>query len=243
MIELEEVSFAAGATRILRGISTRIEPGTPVAILGASGAGKSTLLRLVAGLEAPTEGTIRIAGRTASTPGRIELAPRDRGISMVFQDLALWSNLSALDNVLLGLTGPRADRVERARSALGLCGIRALAARRPRELSGGEQQRVALARALAVRPRFILLDEPMSGLDLLTKEKLLAGINDIATGAGATIVLITHDPLDAVALCRRAIVLEQGGVVEQGDLQALLEEPRSAILRRFAEVIGRRAPG
>src|SRR5207302_7829754 len=143
-----------------------------------------------------------LGGQIVSEPGRILVPPHRRGVTLVFQDLALWPNLSVLDNVLLGLAGTRLTRSEAracTREALALCGIAALAARRPGRISGGQQQRVALARALAPRPRFLLLDEPFAGLDLVTRARLLREIAALAVERGVTLLLVTHDPLEAAS--------------------------------------------
>jgi iron(III) transport system ATP-binding protein len=155
---------------------------------------------------------------------------------MVFRDLALWPNLSVMDNVLLGLSGAGLAKKEartRAHEAVAWCGIESLADRKPGNISGGQQQRVALARAFAVQPSFLLLDEPFSGLDLVTKTKLLEEIAALAVAQKLTIVLVTHDPMEATTLCRSALVLENGHVGEAGTLEDLLHAPRSEMLRVF----------
>jgi len=159
---------------------------------------------------------------------------------MVFQDLALWPNLSVLDNVLLGQSGTGMDRREaraRAHKALVMCGIEALAKRLPGELSGGQQQRVALSWAIATRPAFLFLDEPFAGLDLVIKTKLLGEILALAEQHQFTILLVTHDPVEVTALCRSAIILDQGKVIEAGKLEELLHRPQSETLRVFRDHI------
>ncbi len=235
--EFRSVSKAYEGRAILSDLSFTIPVGDHTALLGPSGCGKSTGLRLLAGLEAPSAGQVLLDGSVLSEPGRILRPPHLRGIAMVFQDLALWPNLSVLDNVLLGLSGVPLSRTEaglRAGEALSLCGIESLAARRPGQISGGQQQRVALARAVAARPVFLLLDEPFSGLDLVTKTRLMQEIAHLAGQRGMTIVLVTHDPLEATTLCRSAVVLgSQGRVEESGSLADLLRAPRSEMLRTF----------
>ena len=155
---------------------------------------------------------------------------------MVFQDLALWPNLSALENVWLGLTRKnfsKEEARERAHQALVVCGIEQLAGRKPGTLSGGQQQRVALARAIATRPTFLLLDEPFSGLDLILKKRLLGEISILAERSELTVILVSHDPLDALGLCRSVVVLAEGRVEESGQLTELLERPRSETLTIF----------
>lgn len=237
-IELRGVSKDYAGTSALSELSAVFEFGRNTAIIGASGSGKSTLLRLVAGLEPPTAGTIMLGEATASTGGRVLMPPHERTLSMVFQDLALWPNLSALDNVLLGLYGLHLSKREardRARDALAMCGIEALAYRKPGSLSGGEQQRVALARAVVTPSTFLLLDEPFSGLDLVTKRRLLEETASLSQKKGITLVLVTHDPLDARDLCSFAIVLEDGMIKDAGNLKKLLEASDTQILRLFRE--------
>jgi iron(III) transport system ATP-binding protein len=175
---------------------------------------------LLAGLDAPSAGEILLDGEAVSTAGSVLRPPYRRGVAMVFQDLALWPNLTAIGNVLLGLAGAdlsKPDRRARALDALALCGITDLADRRPATLSGGQQQRIALARAIAVRPRFLLLDEPFSGLDLVTKTHLLPQVVELAAKTGSTMVVVDHDPRDVERLCPQAVVLQAGRLMEQGE--------------------------
>lgn len=242
--ELHSVSKTYDGASVLADISFAIGLEEHTAILGPSGSGKSTVLRLLAGLESPTNGTISLSGKVASEPDRVIVPPHRRGLSMVFQDLALWPNLSVIDNVLLGLSSLNLSRREaktRARTTLALCSIDSLAAARPGRISGGEQQRVALARALAPEPGFLLLDEPFSGLDLVTKSRLLKDIKTLASERKITIVLVTHDPLEAATLSHRAVVLSGGRTDEMGSWTDLLRRPRSEILVRFRDHL--KAPG
>jgi len=234
--ELKALCQAYGNETVLTDVSLDLVKGRHTACVGPSGGGKSTLLRLLAGLEAPSAGSVLMDGKSCSEPGRILVPPHRRRLGMVFQDLALWPNLSVLDNVRLGLTGGKLSREEstgQAREALVLCDIERLANRRPGEISGGEQQRVALARAVAVRPAFLLLDEPFSGLDLGTKDRLLDRVRRLSDDERFTVMLVTHDPLEAIGLCEHAMVLEEGRLVESGPFRELLDSPRSEILRLF----------
>lgn len=236
--ELRSVSRAYHGHSVFGEISLVFKPGESVAILGRSGAGKSTLLRLLAGIEPPTTGHVLLQGAIASAPQRILLPAHRRGISMVFQDLALWPNLTVLGNVLLGLSGlplSRSERKNRALEALALCAVEGLATRRLWQVSGGEQQRVALARAVATHPTFLLLDEPFSGLDPVTKAQVVQEISGLKRKQGLTIILVTHEPLDALDLCDHCIVLEEGRIKEGGPMGDLLKAPRSMLLDVFKE--------
>jgi ABC-type Fe3+/spermidine/putrescine transport system ATPase subunit len=220
----------------LAGISFSVKSGARLAIIGPSGGGKSTALRLLAGLETPSSGEILLDGRVISKPDCIVVPPRHRGITMVFQDLALWPNLTVLDNVLLGLASLRLARSkarQRAEQALSMCKIEQLASRKPGDISGGQQQRVALARALAGQPRFLLLDEPFSGLDLVTKMALLDDVAQLVAERDITLILVTHDLVEATRLCHFAVVLNRGVVEESGEFDMLMREPKSEILKVF----------
>ena len=238
LVEIKNVSMAYGRLQVFQHVSLTIRRGEHLALLGPSGCGKSTVLRILTGLAMPTEGEVWIGGCLASSPARLLVPPHQRDMAMVFQDLALWPNLSALQNVVLGLFGldlPSEERGRRATEALEACGIGDLARRRPETLSGGQQQRVALARALAVRPRVLLLDEPFSGLDLTIKIRLQTQMQELCAAFDLTLILVAHDPLEARALCHQAAVLENGAIQETGLLDTLLANPKSVTLRTFVE--------
>jgi ABC-type Fe3+/spermidine/putrescine transport system ATPase subunit len=221
LLTVQELAKSHAGTPVFAGVSFALAPDDRLAVLGASGTGKTTLLRLVAGLDDPTAGVI------ARAP--------DLRIGMVFQDLALWPNLTALDNVALALPNtPRPHRMNIARDALAACRVAELASRKPGTLSIGQQQRVALARALVARPQLLLLDEPFSSLDPLLREELTAEVRRLTNEIAAALVLVTHDPWEALTLCRRALVLEHGTVAEADELRTLLAAPRSRLLRQFA---------
>jgi iron(III) transport system ATP-binding protein len=236
--EFRSVSKSYDGGPALADVSFCVAGGEHTALLGPSGCGKTTALRLLAGLETPSAGQVFLDGKLVSEPDRILTPPHLRGVAMVFQDLALWPNLSVLGNVLLGLSGAglsRREARERALGALARCGIDSLAERRPGKISGGQQQRVALSRAIATRPEFLLLDEPFSGLDLVTKARLMQEIATLATEYSLTVVLVTHDPLEATALCGSAVVLDSGAVLESGTFDELLRSPQSEVLQVFRD--------
>ncbi len=212
-------------------ITLEVAPGEVVALLGPNGAGKTTALRALAGLTAVTGGQITLDGRPLHT-----LPPEQRPIGMVFQDYLLFPHLSALDNVAFGPRCQGVSKAEARRTAAALLervGLADRAAARPRQLSGGQAQRVALARALAVRPRLLLLDEPLAALDAHTRLEVRSQLRrHLADFDGAT-VLVTHDPLDAMVLADRLIVIENGGIVQQGAPAEVARNPRTEYVARL----------
>jgi ABC-type Fe3+/spermidine/putrescine transport system ATPase subunit len=195
-------------------------------------------LRVIAGLEIAECGEVWIAGKPATRDGRKLITPHRRGIAMLFQDLALWPNLTVAKNVRLGLSGLRLSRdvaQKRIEHALNLCGISDLAARRPGTLSGGQQQRVALARSLAVRPKLLLLDEPLGGLDLLTKQDMLKQIAQLKSELGFAVVLVTHDPIEVRGLCNSLAVLEDGRIAESGTIDEITANAQSALAKALIQ--------
>jgi iron(III) transport system ATP-binding protein len=238
--ELRSVSRHYDGLAALSDVSLQIEAGERLAIIGPSGCGKSTILRLLAGIDVPTKGQVFLDGSIVSDCGRLILPPHRRDVALVFQDLALWPNLSVLDNIKLGLAGRRLSSKEslrRATEALALCKIEGIADRRPAAISGGQQQRTAIARALAAEPRYLFLDEPFSGLDLVTKAGLIEDISRIVDARKVTLVVVTHDPLEATALCRSAVLVDRGRIEQSGRLEDLLDEPKTELLRVFKRVM------
>jgi ABC-type Fe3+/spermidine/putrescine transport system ATPase subunit len=236
--EFRSVTKRYGQQTALSEISFSLPPGRHTALLGPSGCGKSTVLRLLAGLDLPTEGDVLLDGNVVSDRRGVHLLPHRRRLTLVFQDLALWPNLTAVENVRMGLSGLRLCRREaksQARAALDLCGVGDLADRRPSELSGGQQQRVALARAVAPRPEYLLLDEPFAALDLVVKARLVDELRRLAETQHVTLVLVSHDPSDALSLCDWAYMLDKGRLIESGLLGDLLTEARSPLLRLFRD--------
>jgi molybdate transport system ATP-binding protein len=213
-----------------------VAEGEVVALLGPNGAGKSTVLRALAGLVALSDGTIDLAGTQLSRPGFTE-PPERRRVAVVFQDYLLFPHLSAVENVAFGprSTGtPRAEARALAARWLERMGLADVAGRKPGRLSGGQAQRVALARALVTRPRLLLLDEPLAALDARTRLEVRADLRrHLRDFPGATVV-VTHDPLDAMALADRIVVIEQGRVVQAGDPDEIVRRPRTDYVARLA---------
>jgi putative spermidine/putrescine transport system ATP-binding protein len=211
-LEIEHLEKSFGATRVVKDFTLGIEKGEFVSLLGPSGCGKTTVLRMVAGFETPTSGAIRIDGRDV-----VNLRANQRQIGMVFQSYALFPNLTVAQNVGFGLkvagTG-RAEAEARVTEMLRLIGLPELGARYPFQLSGGQQQRVALARALAVQPRVLLLDEPLSALDAKIRVSLRSEIREIQRKLGITTIFVTHDQEEALSMSDRVVVMN-GGIAEQ----------------------------
>jgi ABC-type Fe3+/spermidine/putrescine transport system ATPase subunit len=216
LLSLTNIAKRFGAHQAVDGVSLDVAAGEAVVIIGPSGCGKTTLLRLIAGLETPDSGEIRLAGAPAAAGGRNMMAAHQRGIGFVFQDLALWPHLTVLRNldfVLGSGSMPRADRTARALEILRLVQIERLSGRYPHQLSGGEQQRVALARALVGEPRVLLLDEPFSSLDPELREALRAELARLQRTLRVTTLYVTHDRDDAAALGDSIVEMRAGRVV------------------------------
>ncbi|MEV5730049.1 ABC transporter ATP-binding protein [Streptomyces pharetrae] len=206
-------------------VALRAAPGEVVALLGPNGAGKTTALRALAGLTPLTGGHLRLDGVALDrTP------PESRPVGVVFQDYLLFPHLTALDNVAFGPRCQGATKAKaRAQAAgwLDRMGLTAHASAKPRRLSGGQAQRVALARALATRPRLLLLDEPLAALDARTRLEVRAQLRHHLAGFEAVAVLVTHDPLDAMVLADRLVVVEHGEVVQEGTPAEIARRPRT----------------
>jgi len=214
-VELAGVSKSFGGEKILDRLSLAIEQGERLVILGPSGCGKTTVLRLIAGFLAPDCGSICLEHQLASRDGRIIMPPERRHIGMVFQDLALWPHFSVTGNIEFGLkaTGvPKAERRRRIAEVLALTGLQDYARRKPGELSGGQQQRVALARALALQPRVLLMDEPLSSLDQTLNRRLRTEIVRLQEQSGFTLVYVTHNQEEARDIASRVVAMQGGRI-------------------------------
>ena len=234
-ISLQELFKSYGTTPVVRGLSLDIQEGELVSLLGPSGCGKTTTLRMLAGLEHPDSGLIRIGGETVAGPG-VRVAPERRGLGMVFQSYAVWPHRTVEANVAYPLALrrlPRAEIATRVREALRWVRLEPLAARMPHELSGGQLQRVALARALVSSPRVLLLDEPLSNLDAALREELRAEIAALRARLGTTMIFVTHDQAEALALSDRIAVMNRG-IIEQVDApERLYREPSTPFVAGF----------
>jgi putative spermidine/putrescine transport system ATP-binding protein len=230
-IRLTGLRKSFGGTEAVAGVDLEIPDGEFFSMLGPSGSGKTTVLRLIAGFETPSAGTVHLGGTDVT-----RLAPFERDVTTVFQDYALFPHMTVARNVEYGLRvrrAPRAERAERVRQALRGVRLEGFEGRRPGELSGGQRQRVALARALVVRPKVLLLDEPLGALDLKLREQMQVELRQIQRSVGITFVLVTHDQGEALALSDRIAVFRQGRIEQVGSPTEVYERPATAFTASF----------
>ena len=227
----DRVTRDYGAGEGVREVEIQIEPGEFFVLLGPSGSGKSTLLRIAGGFEIPDAGTVWLADRNVT-----RVPAERRPTAMVFQNHALWPHMTVADNITFGLRiqrRPREERRQRLRELLKLVRLEGMEGRRPGQLSGGQRQRVALARALAVEPEVLLLDEPLSSLDARLREDLRGELRDLQSRLEVTMVYVTHDQEDALALADRVGVLNEGRLIQVGTPEEVYERPANAFVARF----------
>lgn len=236
---VENLSKRFSATDIpaVNEISFQLQQGEILGLLGPSGCGKTTLLRLIAGFETPSSGHIMLKNQAVSAPERC-LPPEQRNTGMVFQDYALFPHLTIADNIAFGLRHKtkglsRQEIQRRVQEILNLVGLSGYEKRYPHELSGGQQQRIALARALAPRPALILLDEPLSNLDVQVRHHLRHEIRQIIKASGISAIFVTHDQEEALAISDRIAVMRQGHMEQLGTPEEIYTQPASRFVAEF----------
>jgi sulfate transport system ATP-binding protein len=234
-IAIEHVSKTYGTFRALKDVSLRIERGELVALLGPSGSGKTTLLRIIAGLEVPDSGTIRLNEEDAT-----QFTARDRQVGFVFQHYALFRHLTVFENIAFGLRvrprglrPPESEIRDRVRKLLELIQLDWLSDRHPNQLSGGQRQRVALARALAVEPRVLLLDEPFGALDAKVRKELRRWLRRLHDELHVASVFVTHDQEEALEVSDRVAIMNQGQIEQAGTPAQVYENPANAFVYQF----------
>jgi ABC-type Fe3+/spermidine/putrescine transport system ATPase subunit len=238
MIELKGItkSFSTpkdsvSDNRVLAGIDLIIETGEFFCLLGPSGCGKTTLLRMIAGLEKPDVGTVHVGGRNIT-----DMPPHKRGCAMVFQNYALWPHLTVGENIVYGLAVQKKNRLDIQRSlekSLTNYQLQGLAGRYPHQLSGGQQQRVALARAMALDPMALLMDEPLSNLDAALRKTIRRDLLEFHRRTGSTVLYVTHDQEEALALADRMAVMQEGKILELGKPRDLYTHPQKLETAQF----------
>jgi putative spermidine/putrescine transport system ATP-binding protein len=236
-VALQNLSRSFGATRALDGLSIEMAPGELVALLGPSGCGKTTALRIVAGFETADSGAVLVDGKDISS---VPAARRDMG--MVFQSYSLFPNMSAQDNVGFGLRMRKVGtsvRRTKATELLEMVGLAPQAKQFPHQLSGGQQQRVALARALAIEPRVLLLDEPLSALDAKVRLQLREQIRTLQQRLGTTTLFVTHDQEEALSMADRVGVMSDGKLEQIAAPDELYDHPATAFVAEFVGVMNR----
>ncbi len=234
-ISLDNLTKQFGANRVLDGVNVTLAAGSFTALLGPSGCGKTTLLRLIAGFEQPSAGTIRFDDRPVASPEAM-VPPEQRSLGIVFQSYALWPHMDVAGNVAYPLQARGLGRVaidERVRKALAMVSLTGLGQRSVDGLSGGQRQRVALARCLVTGTNIILLDEPLANLDVHLRAEMLDVFAQLHRETGATIVFVTHDQAEALALADRVIVLDRGVVQQIGRPEELYKAPQNAMVAGF----------
>ncbi len=238
MIELRNLSksfmTADGQVDALRHVNLSVHDGDIYGIIGMSGAGKSTLVRCINMLERPTEGSVLLDGQDLGSLGKKEIRAVRRSVTMIFQSFNLLMQRTCLQNVMFPLKlakVPRAEAEARAKELLQTVGLPDKANSYPAQLSGGQQQRVAIARALATNPKVLLCDEATSALDPKTTHSILELIREINRNTGITVIVITHQMSVVQEICNRVAILENGEVVEEGDVSEVFSRPKAAATR------------
>ncbi len=230
-VQFQQVSKLWGKTAALHRTDLTLKEGDFSVLLGPSGCGKTTTLRLIAGLETPSSGEIRIFGNDVT-----HQSPAARGVSMVFQNYALFPHLSVADNVAFGLRVrkmPKADIETRLKKTLDLLGLDALRARKPSQLSGGQQQRVALARALVADARLCLMDEPLSNLDAKLRQSMREELRALQQKLGLSVVYVTHDQTEAMSMADQVVLLRDGKIEQQASPSDIYQKPASLFVAQF----------
>jgi iron(III) transport system ATP-binding protein len=240
-IRINCVTKKFGEVKAVDNFCATVGDGEFVSILGPSGCGKTTMLRMVAGFEKPTEGEIYIGDRLVSSPAQgVFVPPEKRSIGMVFQSYAVWPHMSVFDNVgyplkIKGL--PKSEIAGRTNRTLELVHLGGLARRLPSQLSGGQQQRVALARALVAEPDLLLLDEPLSNLDAKLRESMRFEIKELQKKLGVTVIYVTHDQAEAMAMSDRIVVMNAGVIHQIGNPAEVYETPADKTIADFIGLV------
>ena len=236
-IQLSGIVKSYGKEVVVKNLDLTVRPGEFLTILGPSGCGKTTTLRMIAGLEEPDEGEIRLGDRTVFSRAQgIIVPPEARGLGLIFQSYALWPHMTVARNITLALKEQKLSKDEiatRLKNALDMVQLTGFADRYPSELSGGQQQRVAVARLIALRPSFLLMDEPLSNLDAKLRTEMRAGLKRLHRDLEATTVYVTHDQIEALTLSDRIIIMEEGRIMQEGTPYDIYHHPANIFVAEF----------
>lgn len=235
-LNIRGLSKSFGGTVALEPTDLMVRQGKFTTLLGPSGCGKTTLLRMIAGLETPDAGTISIGGEVLfAGAGKKEVPPNRRGFGMVFQDFALWPHMTVFENVAFGLRAGRRNSGirEAVMDALDKVKLSGVHERYPHQLSGGQQQRVAFARAVAVRPRLVLFDEPLSALDAVLREEMRVEMLSLVRDMGLTALYVTHDQMEAMSMSDEVIIMRSGRILQKGTPEEVYSKPQESFVARF----------
>lgn len=229
MLELESVKKSFDGVPVLKDITLRVNDGEIVSVLGPSGCGKTTLLNLILGIETADDGRIIYNGEDLT-----DTAMEKRGFNIVFQDYALFPNLNVRQNITYGLKNrPGVSSEKEVEELIDLLGLREHLNKRIDQLSGGQKQRTALARTMVMKPRILLLDEPLSALDGVIKESIKDRIKTIACEYHLTTIIVTHDPEEALTLSDRVLIIENGTISQYAEPEEIIHKPKNDFVRTF----------
>lgn len=239
MIELNNISYSYGSSTVLHDLNLHLEANGLTCLLGGSGCGKTTILRLIAGLETPQTGRISIEDKTVAENGQILIPPHRRNIGFIFQDLALWPHFTVYKNIAFGLTERKESNIkDTVYKMLRFFGLQEQSEKYPHQLSGGQKQLVAISRSLVLKPKILLMDEPLSNLDVKLKRKTLEHIKNLRQskefGTDLTIIYVTHDHKEAFAIADKIVVLDNGEIVETGNTEQI-KRSKNKFVKYFLE--------
>lgn len=229
MLELKKIRKSYEGIEVLKNINLKIEKGEIVSILGPSGCGKTTLLNLILGLTQVSEGRIIFDGEDIT-----EMPMEKRGFNIVFQDYALFPNLNVYENIVYGLKNkPNISTTKEVQDLINLLGLGKHLTKKIEELSGGQKQRTALARTLVMKPKILLLDEPLSALDGVIKESIKRKIKEIARDFKLTTIIVTHDPEEALTLSDKVLIVNEGQISQFGTPEEIIKKPANDFVSEF----------
>ncbi len=236
IIKLNKITHFYGDKSVLQDLTLNIEDNQLTCLLGGSGSGKTTILRLIAGLVIPNKGQIIIQDKTVTDKQKIIIPPYKRNLGYIFQDLALWPHFTVYKNIAFGLTERKEKNVkDTVFEMLDFFGLQEYAKKYPHQLSGGQQQLIAISRSLVLKPKILLMDEPLANLDVKLKRKILKHIKSLKKYFDLTIIYVTHDHKEALVLADTIVVLNEGKVEETGNVEQI-KKSKNEYVQYFIEI-------